>query len=606
MNTIIHQSGKSLRLQKKIIHEGDKKKFGHAVLSYSCGYPVLKLHGSYYSMGLQYGVLMRDEIRSLYRENSDRKSDVIRALPWYLRPFSGLFTAIVAGYSFFRIPVKYRRELSALSRGSGVPFIDMATTAFGGVVFDAACTSVLASGQHGVIHAQNLDFEPAYLGEFPVVVEYDHPGKLKYMHLGIAGIPGIFHGMNEKGISVTINYGDGTYNISNKGLPMGYKLREILERAQTLDDVARILHEKGPDELGWIMTVASASENSGAVFDVFNNEIVRSDFSGDSAEFILNNIFSPDRTGNTELSKKYLHISRAEGIYNLAREARIKKYIRHKCIDSIDSMIDFLRDYDFYGYKKFCGSMNATIVNERTLHTVIFDPAVQAVYLSSAEGYSSLAQIVRYDSGTGDLVPYREPSPEFGSKDMKDFMDWYCSYQDAVIISTVTEAVSGRFRFVRFREHDFTDVVKSCPTSACRNPREIWSLYRIWRRSPHSVNPEDIILSCSSMIRDYPDFAILYIIRGNIEKSLRRMTDAVRTYEKALSCNIISGYDRIHIFNDLVYLYRKSGRTDKAVECAEMNVKLIESFLDKYAPGHRTGGILYKMKSFLDEVKSGS
>ncbi len=605
MNTIIYPGKKSSRLQKKIVHDRNIKKFGHAELSYSCGYPILKLSGSYYRMGLQYGVLLRDEIRSLYSKNDGRKTDVISALPFYLRPFSGIFTALVAGYSFLRMPVKYRRELFALSRGSGVPFIDMASTAFGGVILDAACTSVLTAGQRGIIHAQNLDFEPAYLGEFPVIVEYNHPGKFRYMHLGIAGIPGIFHGMNEKGISITVNSGDGAYNIKNKGLPMGYKLRDILERAETLDDVGKILHEKGPDEPGWIITVASASENSGAVFDVFNHEIIRSGFSGDKTEFILNNIFAPERTGGTELSRKYLLVSRAEGIYNLARESRIKEYLKDRNIDSIDGMIEFLRDYDFYAYKKFCGSMNATIVNERTLHTVIFDPSQQAVYLSSAEGYSALSRIMRYDAGTGYMVSYMDPAPEFGSKDMREFMDWYCTYQDAVIISTVSEAVSGRFRFVKFREHDFANVVKNCPTSSCRNPREIWSLYRIWKRSRGSVNPDDIIQSCISLIEKYPDFAILYIIKGNIEKSINRKTDAITTYEKAFECAIISGYDRIHILNDLVYLYRKTGMRDKAVKCAEMNVKLIESLSAKYAVGHKTGNILFKMKSYLDrELKN--
>jgi predicted choloylglycine hydrolase len=154
--------------------------------------------------------------------------------------------ALVAGYSALRVPRKYRRELIALSRGSGVAFMDIATTAFGGVGVDAACTSVLAGGKNGLLHAQNLDFEPAYLGEFPVTVEYNSPGKFRYMHLGIAGIPGIFHGMNEKGISVTVNYGDGTYNRANKGLPMGYKLREILERARCIDDVERILMKQAP------------------------------------------------------------------------------------------------------------------------------------------------------------------------------------------------------------------------------------------------------------------------------------------------------------------------------------------------------------------------
>lgn len=587
------------RYKKKVVTDGGVRRFRDGELRFSCGYPLLRLRGSYYSMGLQYGVLLRDEISGLYGRNNERKSEVMKALPWYMRPAGGFIVALVAGYSVFRMPRKYRRELVAMARGSGISFIDMASTAFGGVIFDAACTSVLAGGENGVIHAQNLDFEPAYLGEFPVIVEYDHPGKFRYMHLGIAGIPGMFHGMNEKGISVTVNYGDGTYNGGNTGLPMGYKLREILERAENIDDVQGILHETGPDELGWIVTVASASERCGAVFDIFNGEIVKSCFSGDGCKFVLNNIFSPERTGNYELSKKYLQISRGEGLYNLAREERIRKITAGKGIRSVDEMINFLRDYDLYGYRKFCGSMNATIVNERTLHTIIFDHYNAAVYLSSAEGYSSLSRIVRYDFNRGEIVSYREPAPEFESDELKNFLEWYCSFQDASIIGTVTEGISRRFRFVKFREPDFSPVVKNSHSASCRNPRELWSLFRIWKRSRRSINPEDILRSCGIMIKKYPDFAILYIIKGNIEKSLKKTSDAMNTFETALRCDIISNYDRIHIYNDLFKLSLKSGMKDKALKYAESNVKLIDSLSDRFSSGDITGRIYHRMKSYL-------
>jgi tetratricopeptide (TPR) repeat protein len=586
---------------EKVITEGGVKRFRNGELAYSCGYPLLKLRGSYYSMGLQYGVLLRNEIKQLYGRNNDRKAEVMSALPWYMRPAGGIIMALVAGYSALRVPRKYRRELSALSKGSGVAFMDIATAAFGGVVFDAACTSVLAGGRKGLLHAQNLDFEPAYLGEFPVIVEYNHPGKLRYMHLGIAGIPGIFHGMNEKGISVTVNYGDGTYNRENKGLPMGYKLREILERAESIDDVERILHETGPDELGWIVTVGSSCEKCGAVFDIFNGEIVRTPFSGKGSEFVLNNIFSPERTGNSGLSKKYLQISRGEGLYNLARADRLKKIPGKKGIRSADEMINFLRDYDFYGYRKFCGSMNATIVNERTLHTIIFDYADSAVYFSSAQGYSALSRIVRYDFSNGGAVSYMEPAPEFESDELKSFLQWYCSFQDASIIGTVTEGISRRFSFVKFKDPDFSGVVKSAHTASCRNPRELWSLFRIWKRSRIAIDPEDILRSCDKMIKRYPDLAILGIIKGNMEKSLKRYDAAAKTFESTLRCCIISGYDKIHIYHDLVKLYGRSGKQEKALKYARMNIMLIESLTERYSSGDITGRIYKKMKSIVEK-----
>jgi hypothetical protein len=89
---------------KKIFTGGGVKRFRDGELSYSCGYPLLKLRGSYYNMGLQYGVLLRKEISGLYGRNSDRKAEVMRVLPWYMRPVGGLIIALVAGYSALRIP----------------------------------------------------------------------------------------------------------------------------------------------------------------------------------------------------------------------------------------------------------------------------------------------------------------------------------------------------------------------------------------------------------------------------------------------------------------------------------------------------------------------
>lgn len=591
-------------LKKMVTVDGNVMRFKGAELRYSGGYPLLRLSGSYYEMGLQYGTLLSGEIAKLYARNNDRKQEILKGLPWYMKPAGELIMAIVAVFSALRIPEKYRTELSAMSGGSGVSFRDMLLVAFGGVLFDAACTSIIAQTDTGLLHAHNLDFEPAYLGTFPVIVEYSHPGKLRYMHLGVAGVPGMFHGMNEKGISVTVNYGDGTYNRKNKGLPMGYRLREILERAETLEDVERILHETEPDELGWIVTAASASEKTGAVFDIFDREIVRTNFTDEKHMYVLNRIFSPDRTGNPDLSKKYLQISRGEGIYNIARDNIIEEHFKTKEISSVDDMINFLRNYDFFHYKKVVGSLNATVVNERTLHTIIFDYTKGAVYLASAPGYSSLAQIMRYDFDTSELTPYTGPTQEYKSDELRSFIDWYCMYQDAALIGRVGDGISQKFRFVKFSETDYSKVLHGLDFEEYLNPREIWSIFRILKRSRSEVKLNPLLNSCDKAIKRYPELAVLFTIRGNIEKTIGRTEDAIRTFEHSLGCTILSGYDRIHIYTELVNLYRKIDYIDKALHYAELNMKLIESLSEKYSCGDITGSIYKRMKSFAAKEHS--
>jgi hypothetical protein len=586
---------KADKYRKNIIQKDGKTFFRAGELNISEGFPILRLKGSYYDMGLQYGVLLREGISSLYDTNKEREKDILSVLPWYIRPFSSMIMAVVAGYSAKRIPRKYRKELHGLSRGSGIAFNDIAAVAFGGVIFDAACTSVLAGSDSGIIHGQNLDFEPGYLGSFPAVVEYSNPDKFRYMHLGVVGVPGIFHGMNEKGIAVTVNYGDGTFNSKNKGLPMGYKLREILESASKLDDVDRILKESGPDELGWIITVSSASEKSGAVYDIFNDEIIRTDFIDDKYIYVLNRIFDKERTGREDLSKKYLQISRGEGIYNTARADAADSFFSQKNINSVDDVIEFLRSYDFYDYKKFAGSMNATIVNERTLHTIIFNHEEHSVYMASSPGYSSLGRIVKYNFNTGELVKYMEPSPEFNSAELKGFMEWYGKFQDTALVGRVSDGISRKFPFVKFNKPDYSEVLKSIDLTAYHNPRELWSLFRIWKSDRKAIRSGNVIISCEKAVERYPEFAILYIIKGNIHKALRKYDEAAESFEKALQCSIISQYDTIHIYDELVYVYRMLNNRDKTLEYAAKNISLIETLSTVYSPGNIVSDIYTRM-----------
>ncbi len=589
----------SKRLQKRVIENDGVFSYDGGELRFSHGYPVLKLQGSYYRMGIQYGVLLKDRISQLYEKNNDRKKEIIEALPWFAKPFGSMVMAIVAGYSAKRIPRKYIQELTGLSNGSGISFNDMATVAFGGVIFDAACTSILTKADGRILHAQNLDFEPCYLGNYPVIVEYNAPGKFSYTNFGLAGVPGMFHGVNEKGISVTVNYGDGTFNKKNKGLPMGYKLREILENAESIDQVEGILRENGADELGWMLVVCSSREKRAAVYDIFGDDIVQSEFTEEKYKYVINRIFSPERLGTKEYSKKYLQISRGEGIYNIARIHTIDKYLSEKGIDSVDGMIDFLRNYEFYDYEKLVGSMNATVVNERTLHSLIFDSENCSVYFASAPGYSSLSEIVKYDFDTSELVSYKEASQEFSSDDFNKFMEWYGSYQDASLVSRVGEGIERKFWFLKFDKPDFTRVLSNIDLTTYHNPRELWSLFRIWKTDRTAISFKNVIYSCDKAIERYPEFAVLFIIKGTIQKALKKNEKAIASFEKALECRFISDYDRIHLYDELARINKKINNKARAMDYAVLNIRLIESLSDNYSMGGIVGAIYDRMKYYV-------
>ncbi|MCP4129819.1 MAG: hypothetical protein GY754_02265 [bacterium] len=588
--------------QKKIIHENGVKKFRGGELHYQEGMPLVTLHGTYYEMGLQYGVLLKDEIQEFFAINNRCKNEVIAKIPWYFRPFAGIAEKIIAWYNSKRIPRKYRSEIKGLSRGSGVPYNDVAFVAFGGVVFDAGCTALLSRSEKpggSLLHGQNLDFEPYYLGNFPVIMEYNPQGKFRYVNFGIRGVPGMFHGINKNGISITVNYGDGAYNRKNNGLPMGYKIREVLEGAAALKDADAILRSHETDEPGWIVTIGSAFEKTGAVYDIFDNIIERSDLNEKENMYALNRIFSKDRHPDMKNSKKYLPISRGEGTYNLVRAETMEKLLRRKKIENIDDMISCLGNMDLSGYSDCVGSLNATIVNERTQHTLIFDAANYSVYFASAPGYSALSTIYQYDIKTSRVSVYKQENPKRGAGDIKRFLHWYGEYQEVLLVNRILAGVQNKFRFIKLPPGGFERILKQSDLSLDLNPRELWSFYLIWKQDRNAINNTQLISAIDKTISRYSDYAILYIMKGNILRKSREPSSAIPCYEQALQAKILSGYDRIHIYRDLVYLYEKSGNKTKAAERSKQCLDLVEDLQREYCAGKKVEEIYRDIRKYV-------
>jgi tetratricopeptide (TPR) repeat protein len=162
----------------------------------------------------------------------------------------------------------------------------------------------------------------------------------------------------------------------------------------------------------------------------------------------------------------------------------------------------------------------------------------------------------------------------------------------------VAKGIERKFPFIKFKKPDYSKVLNDIDLSAWHNPRELWSLFRIWKSDRRAISFKDVIFSCEKAIEQYPDFAILYTIKGSIQASLQRFDDAVESFKKAQDCSIISDYDRIHILNELVTLYRKTGYSDLALDAAVRNIKLIESLSDQYSMGSIVSRIYDRMKYY--------
>ena len=111
----------------QITTEDGVKHFGEGYLEYREGIPFIYLKGDSREIGLQYGVLLREEMRSFYTEveQSPWYKDVLIKIsyPFVMRKKLGSFKK--------RLPDDLRAQLAGISEGSGVPFDKILCVAFG-------------------------------------------------------------------------------------------------------------------------------------------------------------------------------------------------------------------------------------------------------------------------------------------------------------------------------------------------------------------------------------------------------------------------------------------------------------------------------------------
>ena len=216
-----------------IVAADGSRHFAGGELRYVENIPFLRLAGGYYEMGYQYGVLMRQELQEAFRSYNLLRSSILGKYPWSVRPFGRLALGMMANYQWRRVPQKFKDELRGLSEGSGLAYRDILFSAIFLEIASAYCTSIIQRTQTGIIHGRNLDFQPLFLARYPIVVEYNAEGKQRCVSFGVIGYTGIFTGINERGLSVSLNSAFG-YKRNVRDIPMAFKVRTMLEGFSTL------------------------------------------------------------------------------------------------------------------------------------------------------------------------------------------------------------------------------------------------------------------------------------------------------------------------------------------------------------------------------------
>ena len=225
------------------------------------GYPVLHLKGTAYEMGSQHGALFREHVVENARYLLDVKSEQ-ETLEWgpvRMKPQT-LIRAIIQTQKRF-VPDRYLDEIRGLADGSGLSE-DVAQLAnFVPELFHCSGFALMNSAtKDGTLyHGRVLDYGVDWrLQEHAVIIVAEPAGGIPFVNVTYAGFVGSVTGMNARHVSVGEMGGGGIGHW--EGVPMAWLIREVLERAETLDDAIAIFRDS-PRTCQYFYVIADAKTN---------------------------------------------------------------------------------------------------------------------------------------------------------------------------------------------------------------------------------------------------------------------------------------------------------------------------------------------------------
>ena len=244
---------------------------------------VLCLKGEPYEIGFQQGAVLRDVVDESLMSMYENVLDVYMSPEFFdeayerLRPF---------------IPQCYIDEMHGLAHGSKLPLqVIHALHALPemsewggkkrikGIVKEmmagelaTSCSNIGALRQSTadgkLLAVRILDwglYKVSRMHEFPQITVVRPNGGIPYANVGWTGFLGAVSGMNEAGITLgEMGYGDPEGE-TLRGIPMIFLLREVLSKAESLNDVRKILKAaKGNNSYVFMMT--DGKRNEAAMF----------------------------------------------------------------------------------------------------------------------------------------------------------------------------------------------------------------------------------------------------------------------------------------------------------------------------------------------------
>ncbi len=253
------------------------------------------------------------------------------------------------------------------------------------------CTSFATWGSKSedstLIIGRNFDF---YVGDDfarnKIIAFYNPSEGYKFMMVTFGGMTGVLSGMNDAGLTVTINAAKSEIPWAS-ATPVSLVAREILQYASTISE-AYAIAEKRKMFVSESFLIGSAKDGRAALIQKTYDAM---DLFESSDDYIIStNHFQGDSLGETELNIEHMRTSASPDRFD-----RVEELLAREGKNSVDKTVKILRNQK--GLKdKDIGLGNEKLINQLVAHHgIIFQPEKKLVWVSTAPW--QLGKFVCYD-----------------------------------------------------------------------------------------------------------------------------------------------------------------------------------------------------------------
>jgi len=295
---------------------------------------------------------------------------------------------------YLNVPLEYKTEIYGLSKYASPKYNHIADPYLrilylhgahdiGHALQDLAlvgCSSFAAWGDKtedgSLIIGRNLDF---YAGdEFAKekIISFVNPTEgYKFMSVTWAGMIGVVSGMNEHGLTVSINAGKSKIPLIAK-TPISILNREILQYATTINEAVAIA-KKRQVFVSESIFIGSAKDKNAAIIEVSPTNFGVYEVSNEN-QLICSNHFQSDAYAEDKKNQK--HIVESHSLY---RYQRMEELLNQQPKITPQIAVDILRNKNGLNNKSI-GYGNEKALNQLLAHhAIVFKPEQRLVWVSS-------------------------------------------------------------------------------------------------------------------------------------------------------------------------------------------------------------------------------